>query len=454
MTMSLYKKTFFLLGYFVIWYLLLFIFPTPLFAQQSQPVNAMIKVSPVILKINLMPGTSQIHAIRVENLTDAPMPIRLAVEGFDASDEDGGFRPPSGDSQISPLAQWITLNTSETIIPAHQTEEILARIAVPQIVPLGGYYAIIYITPIFPDLSVGSKIGVIALANIGVQGDIHNKAEIVQFDFRRAVYEKNPVSFTARVQNNSLNYFTAKPSLTITSLLGDPQTIQLDEKVILPGKIRRWERVFAIQNINRGIYRATLTVSLENGDHIQTTRTIVLFPIRTALGFIILMLSIVFCIIKRKNVRRALLVLFWDQNLSPPQPGTLTPPATPVRDQEHRTRIQPKDIIETINTIGAVSETARKLGVHRSTVHRWLKRAEKIQGIYTASHLERKSTRPHALRTTALTPDDIARILKTHKEHPQTAEKLVRELNLSVSARTVHRLLKQQKLVRPYKRSH
>jgi transposase-like protein len=450
--MSFYKKTLLSLGYCSIWYLLFFIFPTSLFAQQNPPINAMIKVSPVILKINLMPGTSQIHTIRVENLTDAPMPIRLAVEGFDASDENGGFKPPSGDSQTSPLAQWITLNNSETIIPAHKIEEILVRIAIPHIVPLGGYYAIIYITPIFPDLSVGSKIGVIALANIGVQGDLHNKAEIVQFDFRSAVYEKNPVTFTARVQNNSLNYFTAKPSLTITSLMGDPQTILLDEKVILPGKIRRWERVFAIQNTNRGIYRATLTVSLENGDHIQTTRTIVLFPIRIALGYMILILSIVFCIVKRKNVRRALLVLFWDKNL-PSQPGTLTPPATPVHLPEHQTRIQPKDIIETINTLGAVSETARKLGVHRSTVHRWLKRAEKIQGIYTASHLERKSTRPHAVRTTVLTPDDVKRILDAHSQHPQTAQKLVRELNLSVSARTVHRLLKQQKLVRPYKQS-
>ncbi len=276
--------------------------------EKVQPhVKQMIRVSPVILKVKLDPGTKQNYQVKIENLLDAPLPLRASVEGFDASDEEYGITI-SEENIASPLMDWISLSDQDAILPAKTAKDFTIQITVPDKVPLGGYYAMIFFTPIFPGVPVSSKIGVLALANIGVQ-DQKNKAEIVTFDFDHKIYERGPIGATIRIKNTSLNYFSAKPALTIKPLFGEEQTFELEEKTILPGKIRRWQRAFDIPNLYGGIYTATLAVSLENGDYIYSTTHFVGFPVTKAVLIILGTLSSIYILLNRKKVSKALKIL-------------------------------------------------------------------------------------------------------------------------------------------------
>lgn len=286
--------------------LVIFLFPMPTSAQEKLDPKQMIRVSPVILKVKLEPGTTQNYQVKVENLLNTPMPLKASVEGFDASDEEYGVTV-SDQLQASPLTSWISLDEKDAILPAQTARDFNIKIAVPSSVPIGGYYAMIFFTPVFPNVPVSSKIGVLALANIGVQEK--NKAEIVTFSFDKALYEKGAIKTTIRVKNTGLNFFTAKPTLTIKPLFGEEKTFELEEKTILPGKVRRWQRSFDLENLYGGIYTAKLSVSLEQGNYIYSTTHFVGFPAKKLVLVLVILSLSVYSLIYRKRVRKALQLL-------------------------------------------------------------------------------------------------------------------------------------------------
>ncbi len=78
-------------------------------------------------------------------------------------------------------------------------------------------------------------------------------------------------------------------------------------------------------------------------------------------------------------------------------------------------------------------------------MYRWIRRAKSIhQGRFGLSEkgLRRKSTRPHTIYH-ALTTQDEVNIVSVRNKKRYTAEKIGRKLGLSVSSRTIHRVLKR-----------
>jgi len=112
-------------------------------------------------------------------------------------------------------------------------------------------------------------------------------------------------------------------------------------------------------------------------------------------------------------------------------------------------RIRPRDIIISLkNNDFNVASTAEILGIHRSTVYRWRRKAN--TGSYISPNkLFRKSTRPKHIH---LVLDSKSRIeienLRNKKHY--TAEKIAYKLNLKVSSKTIHRFLIKKGLVRKY----
>lgn len=114
-------------------------------------------------------------------------------------------------------------------------------------------------------------------------------------------------------------------------------------------------------------------------------------------------------------------------------------------------RVNPKELIRTINKESLhAPQAAQRFGIHRSTVYRWLARAKTVYGAYSSHHLARRSTRPHTAKPPVLKGTTLHRVYMLRKETDWTAEKLVHELTLSVSSRTVHRALVRRHLVREY----
>ena len=147
-------------------FLLIFIFSKPSVSLASDTnYTQTIRVSPIILRINLSPGKTYHHIITVDNLLDIPMPLKASVEGFDSSNEENGIQI-TDQVVTSPLINWITINDADTILPAKSSKDFEIDIAIPEKVDIGGYYAVIFFTPILPNIDpetpnqISARIGV------------------------------------------------------------------------------------------------------------------------------------------------------------------------------------------------------------------------------------------------------------------------------------------------------
>ncbi len=273
-----------------------------------------LRISPALLKIELSPGKTTTQEFLVDNLTNNPLPVKINVEGFDSNDEDFGIKV--AEKITTPLADWISLDTTDTIIPAKTQTKITATINVPTEVPLGGYYAVIFFDPLPnpADLNIqgnqiNARLGAITLASIGVANS-QNEAEIITFTSDKSFYNSDLPQLTLRAKNTGLNFFTAKPSLVIDPLIGKTTTIDWEEKTILPGKIRRWEKQINLPNNYSLFSKITVNLSLENGQFVSKSFTVYSFPVQKSLLLTILFIILSIMLKNRSRLLKSLKVLF------------------------------------------------------------------------------------------------------------------------------------------------
>lgn len=111
-------------------------------------------------------------------------------------------------------------------------------------------------------------------------------------------------------------------------------------------------------------------------------------------------------------------------------------------------RRKPSEIIASVQTHkGNCARAALELGIHRTTVWRWVKRSNKAsKGRFaelTSRGLKRFSTRPHTIHYKFL-EEDKKEAKKLRKAKKYDASKIRKQLGLSVVPLTIHRFLKEE----------
>lgn len=112
-------------------------------------------------------------------------------------------------------------------------------------------------------------------------------------------------------------------------------------------------------------------------------------------------------------------------------------------------RIEPRKIIQTFKATQSVSAVVAILGINKSTVYRWLKRARSAYPYgapkYRERGLKRKSTRPQRIHY-ALSSDERVRIEHLRQQYAYTAKKLKKVGAITASVATIERYLKRRGL--------
>lgn len=114
-------------------------------------------------------------------------------------------------------------------------------------------------------------------------------------------------------------------------------------------------------------------------------------------------------------------------------------------------RIKPYLIIRTFKKTLNVRDTASLLGIHGSTVYRWIERARSIHSRLELSEkgLVRKSTKPHTIRK-AINREEESDIIQVREETGYAAIKIKGELKLVAGVNTIHRFLGVKGLLNRY----
>lgn len=101
--------------------------------------------------------------------------------------------------------------------------------------------------------------------------------------------------------------------------------------------------------------------------------------------------------------------------------------------------------------MGSVIDAAKALGIHRSTVYRWIEKARSIHSRLELSEkgLSRKSTKPNTIYT-VINRKAESDIIRVREETGYAAIKIKGELKLKTGINTIHRFLARKGLLNKY----
>ncbi|HWY79145.1 MAG TPA: hypothetical protein VNW29_02190, partial [Candidatus Sulfotelmatobacter sp.] len=119
--------------------ILFFSSPQQLYAQETQTLD--VTVSPAIIEVTSLPGTTIHQKFRIRNNLSQPLSLTIFVDKLNGSDINGQVIPApaqAGDQSVS----WITFDKqSFTALPQEWTERTIT-LSIPKDAAFGYYYAI------------------------------------------------------------------------------------------------------------------------------------------------------------------------------------------------------------------------------------------------------------------------------------------------------------------------
>jgi hypothetical protein len=252
--------------------------------QAASPPIQSLQISPAVIKISLIPGQSHNQIITITNWSIEPLPVVVSKETLINNDDD--LLADSSAPLREDIIDWLRVTPVDTIIPASASADFTVSVQIPETVPIGGYGALLAFTPMVRgDVAVAApariipRLASVILANVGVpeKQKPEDRALIENLEIRYDNANRRAlIDFS--IKNTALNFFTAKPLLTLKPLVSFPTDrvrFELTEKIVFPGRRRLWTET---RQINTGLFQATLEVSLGEGEIITKSQTALLIP--------------------------------------------------------------------------------------------------------------------------------------------------------------------------------
>jgi hypothetical protein len=139
--------------------------PVAYAAENQAVIDKVIRVSPVIVHLNLTPDHTTTYELTIENLLDTPLPVKALYSDFDTTAEDGGYILT--DKNTNSLLSWVSLDHEEWTITPKSKQKVNLTIKTPQRISIGGYYGLLFFQPIVPQTNnqtvVSARVGVLML---------------------------------------------------------------------------------------------------------------------------------------------------------------------------------------------------------------------------------------------------------------------------------------------------
>lgn len=259
-----------------------------------------LSVSPTLFDMTASPTQSWTSSVRVINANPVPLQIYTDVVNFQPSGEGGqGTLAPvlSDESEGSTLAEWITIEDSERLIPAEQTVSIPFSINVPEDAAPGGHFAAILIgTRSFDGVAGAAQVEtsqvVTALVFLRVAGDIKESGQIRDFTTSRHISEGPTMDFSIRFENTGNVHLQPQGDITITNMWGKERgVLPINQNSqfgnVLPESIRKytftWSGDWSFADIGRYKAVATLAYGDQTRKFADSTTTFWVLPWRALL---------------------------------------------------------------------------------------------------------------------------------------------------------------------------
>jgi hypothetical protein len=271
------------------------------------------QISPPTANYAADPGVSQKGTIKVTNLTDTPLSVRVGKQNFVAKGEEGEIELVDDAAPLYSLAPWFNFDAVQLDIPALGTKELHYTLDVPAGTEPGGRYGSVVFNTIPPKLPGGQSGAVVQQQIAGIvflrtNGAANEQLNLLSFAPDKAFSEYGPVNFLTRVKNTGTVHEKPTGTITIKNMFGfKVGSIPLDEHFIIPAAVRRLHNQWPAKgksNFLIGKYTAELSATYGGGQKLTGSTSFTVIPWRL-LGAILIALIIIFVVFWRGRKRLA-----------------------------------------------------------------------------------------------------------------------------------------------------
>lgn len=215
----------------------------------------------------LNPGSSNTYFVTVKNLNPVEQVLYVSAKNISDVNDSGApiFSDTSDEKTGLELADWITLNTSQVILPPGVSERISYTITLPANATPGSHFGSVFFSVDPPELqnsgaAVGYRVG--NLIHIRVAGDAEEGANIRQFSTKRFFNTSKNVDFLARIENTGNVLVRPSGPVEIKNMLGqkvDTFVFNETKNAVFPKKIREYEFTWTGEGTGFGRYEVILS---------------------------------------------------------------------------------------------------------------------------------------------------------------------------------------------------
>ncbi|HSX02380.1 MAG TPA: hypothetical protein VLI05_03640 [Candidatus Saccharimonadia bacterium] len=269
------------------------------------------QISPPVNSLALDRGTSTRQTIKITNLTNQQITLRVSKQNFVAKGEEGEVELTDNADPAYSLAPYFTLSQPTVTVGPKATAELQYVVSVPANAEPGGRYGSVTFSTIASKLPNGESGAAVqqdlaALIFLRINGPAHEQLAIASFAADKTFAEYGPIAFTTRVQN--LGNVHEKPTgqIVVKNMLGlTTATIKIDEKNVIPGAIRRLG-----SQLNRpwlfGRYTATLTLHNGSVQTLTASTSFTVIPYKLVAAVLVALLIVLWFFWKaRKRLAKA-----------------------------------------------------------------------------------------------------------------------------------------------------
>lgn len=296
--------------FFLIAIPLVFFAAIVVFSQTAEQRVGMI-LSPPTFEITARRGEKITNIVRFENPNDFPLNIVTSVRNFTAQGEEGAISLTNEESPYS-LTSWVEISPKGRAVRAKSTEQFNFTINVPENAEAGGHFGSLIFSTKPPEgaSQTGAAVSqeVASLILLKVPGVTSTSWDIESFSPEKSVFWSNPVSFIVRVKNTGSVHVKPVGRIELTDIFGKKTVLEVPNKNVFPGAIRRLESSGAVPLI--GYYRAKLFLEVAGK---QKTRELSFFALPGKVLLIIFAIVLLLFIVARRSkgrLGRAVRVLF------------------------------------------------------------------------------------------------------------------------------------------------
>lgn len=267
-----------------------------------------LQISPVRLDLDLEPGTTSTGTFEVQNTGLKAYDFVLGVDPYSVTDENYSIDSETR-TAYTDIVDWITFSQNEGHVEPNQNQEITVTVTVPDDVPAGGQYAMIYAEMVRDDepestgVAVNHRVALLVFSE--VEGNTRREGQVLETKIPTILFNP-PITATSLVENTGNVHTTATYTLQVFPLFGDEEVYTNEENpatlTILP-ETQRFNSISWDGAPQLGIFRVKQTVTIF--DDTQTIEKIVfLCPIWFLFLILLIIFFVIFWLVSRARSRR------------------------------------------------------------------------------------------------------------------------------------------------------